>query len=143
MDTREKRPMGKWNRTFVTAVLLTLVTAVAGFAGTDRRGPRRAPPDPAEKAERLTERLGLSDAQQQEVLAILEAQETKQEAVRERYSEQREAVRTEMDALRQETDALVMQVLTDEQAETFQETHDRRPPKRGGEIDRGRRTPTD
>ncbi len=133
MDVREKRPHGTWCKTLFITSLLALATAVAGMAAAQGRGLRGAPPDPAEQVERLAEHLGLSDEQQQEVQAILEEQSVEQEQVREQYGEDREAARSEMEALREETDARLLEVLTDEQAETFQETRDRRPPPpRGG-----------
>lgn len=83
----------------------------------------RQMPDADQVMARLIERLDLTDAQADQVRPIIEEQLEKQKAVFEKYRGQgREgfrAARPEMQAIRQETEDRLKDVLTDEQMEKY------------------------
>jgi hypothetical protein len=113
-------------KTLLIALLLALSSGMAmaqqqfgpesGSGGKNRQGNYQAgnPGSPGSPAERLTERLGLDEAQAAEVALIFEeAQQLR--------NEERERSRVVFDEIREATHARVLEQLTPEQQNLFEE----------------------
>ncbi|NJN24060.1 MAG: hypothetical protein HC810_06265 [Acaryochloridaceae cyanobacterium RL_2_7] len=93
----------------------------------------------AEKAEKMKELLGLSDAQADEVKAIREKYQPQREALKEEAMELREsgdrdqmkALRGKMEDLRQEVKAEMKEVLNEDQVEKLEQLKSQRKGRRG------------
>lgn len=90
-------------------------------------------PTPAERAERLKERLDLSDEQTKKVEAIFQkSQETTQKGMMEHMGD-REAMREFMQKQMEATDKEIEKILTAEQKQKYEELKkERRQRRRGG-----------
>lgn len=98
------------------AAMLTGITALAG--GPERDGPwRMGPAGPEQRLARLSEQLDLSPEQSRQMLQLLQAAADDHEAVRERFFEQ---FGPEICAIRQNTEADILALLTPAQVAQFE-----------------------
>lgn len=95
----------------ITALALALAGAGTAALACDGHGKhdRKGPPSPEKHLERLSEKLGLSDAQRAQAKVIIEAEHGKREAARE------------------ESKAALAKILTKEQLEKFEQMRQRGP----------------
>ena len=100
-------------KSIVVSIFVVFSLLATVVAQPDRGG------DPYERAERQTERmkeqLGLSDEQTEQVSEINIAAAEKMQEARQSANGDREAMRGKMMSIRQETDAALKEVLTEEQ----------------------------
>ncbi len=122
---------------------LFVLTSALAFAQRpdDRQRPER---DPAERAERLTERLTtvleLTAEQAAEVKTLHLSFAERATALREEQQEEREAARESMQALNEERHAEMKSILTEEQFEKLEALEAQRKERRGERKERpGRR----
>jgi len=99
--------------------MAALLTAGGAFAGPpDRDGSwRMGPPDAEQRLALLSHELNLDREQSRLMLELLQAAEADHEAIRARFFEE---AGPEICAIRQNTDAEIMALLTPEQAAQFQ-----------------------
>ena len=97
-----------------------LMTAGGAFAGPpDHDGSwRMGPPGPEQRLARLAQGLDLSPEQSRQMLEILQGAEADHQAVRTRFIEE---AGPELCAIRRNTEADILALLTPEQAAQFQE----------------------
>ena len=116
-------------RTIMTALMLVIVTAVFAQPGPKRGG------SPEERAkmmtDKMTEKLGLSEDQRKELLALNLDKAKRMEAARAAGREDREARRQEMQAERKSYDAKIQDILTAEQYEKFKAAREAQMQKMG------------
>lgn len=111
-----------------TATLIGFPLVLLLVAGSVLAGSRDRPPhDPFEfdserRVERMTEELGLSAEQSEQLLAVFEASDTEREALRQRIDEQ---FKPEICALHLATTEQVREILTEEQQAEFEDRLDR------------------
>jgi Spy/CpxP family protein refolding chaperone len=105
-----------------TAALLTAGGAVAGPPNHDGTW-RMGPPGPEQRLARLAQGLDLSPEQSRQMLEILQAAEADHQAVRTRFLEE---AGPELCAIRQNTEADILALLTPEQAAQFSEQREDR-----------------
>jgi Spy/CpxP family protein refolding chaperone len=98
------------------AALLTAGSALAGPPDHDGSW-RMGPPSAEQQLARLSQELGLDREQSRQMLDLLQAAEVEHEAIRARFFEQ---AGPEICAIRQNTEAEIMALLTPDQAEQFQ-----------------------
>jgi Spy/CpxP family protein refolding chaperone len=115
-----------------TASLLTAGGALAGPPDHDGSW-RMGPPGPEQRLARLAQNLDLSPEQSQQMLQLLQDAEADHQAVRARFFEE---AGPELCAIRQNTEADILDLLTPEQAQLFQlrkeQTEGRRSQQRHG-----------
>ncbi|MEM7610599.1 MAG: hypothetical protein AAF270_02900 [Pseudomonadota bacterium] len=117
--------------------LMTVLVASAALAASAASlAARPGGPDPAKQLQRMTESLGLFDDQIPQVEAILLEAHAARQQIGDSYTlNQRAEAREAMRALRDETDAKLSTVLTDEQqarmAELREQRKERRKQRRG------------
>jgi Spy/CpxP family protein refolding chaperone len=97
------------------AALLTAGSALAGQPDHDGSW-RMGPPGAEQQLARLSRELGLDREQARQMLELLQAAEADHEAIRARFFEE---AGPEICAIRQNTEAEIMALLTPEQAEQF------------------------
>jgi Spy/CpxP family protein refolding chaperone len=108
------------------AALLTAVNAYA--APPDHDGSwRMGPPGAEQQLARLSQELDLDREQARQMLELLQAAEADHEAIRARFFEE---AGPEICAIRQNTEAGIMALLTPEQAEQFQRLKEDRQDRR-------------
>lgn len=132
MNTR-KNPLSPLRYALTVAVLLASGAAIAAPPGDGPRwkdGARHGPPGAEQQLARLDQALDLSDTQSEQLLALLQSAEAERESLQARIAEQ---FRPEICALRDETEAGILEVLTPEQAEAFGQLQE----ERRGRFDRG------
>jgi Spy/CpxP family protein refolding chaperone len=111
-----KNRMPKICAFLATAAMLTASTASAG--PPEQEGPwRMGPAGPEQRLARLSEQLDLSPEQSLQVLELLQAAADDHEAVRERFVEQ---FGPEICAIRQNTEAEILALLTPGQVAQFE-----------------------
>jgi len=98
------------------ALLLSASSVLAGSRDHPQHG--RFEFDSERRVERMTEELGLSDEQRDQLLAVFEASDAEREELRQRIEEQ---FKPEMCALHHATAEQVREILTDEQEAEFKE----------------------
>jgi hypothetical protein len=105
---------------FITPILL--VTGLLAF-GTATAGPpdpdpiwRGGPPSAEQQLARLSQELGLDEGQSREMLRLLQKAQSEHDALRTRMFEQ---FQPELCALRQDTQADILEILTPEQEALF------------------------
>ncbi|MCW8873655.1 MAG: hypothetical protein OQK01_13660 [Xanthomonadales bacterium] len=98
------------------AALLTAGSALAGPPDHDGSW-RMGPPNAEQQLARLSQELGLDREQSRQMLDLLQAAEVEHEAIRARFFEE---AGPEICAIRQNTEAEIMALLTPDQAEQFQ-----------------------
>jgi len=101
---------------FAVAALLTAGSAFAGPPDHDGSW-RMGPPDAEQRLARMSQELNLDREQSRQMLELLQAADAEHEAIRARFFEEAGA---EICAIRQNTDAEIMALLTPEQAAQFQ-----------------------
>lgn len=97
---------------FATSALAQDNNAPAGSSSESSGMSRHAAPDPQKQAQRLTKRLGLSDAQSSKILAILQNRQQQMEALRGDSSGASQDRREKMRSIQQDTDTQINAVLT-------------------------------
>lgn len=108
-----------FSKTVIIAGLVSLMFSAATFAqGGPGHGKRHGKPGVEHHLDRLQRALDLNDEQYMELLVILQSAEEERRAIFEQALEQ---ARPEICAQRDATHAAVLEVLTDEQAEEFEE----------------------
>ena len=127
----------------ITAVLAAaLAFSASAMAGHPRHqgnpGFFGAPPSTAEKLARLTEALGLTDAQQVEMLEVLQANEQRRQELRERTMN---LMGAEICQGRADGEAAILAVLDDEQAARFLAKKEERGANDSGKRRRGESRP--
>ena len=135
------------NRLVRVYLVCLAVLLVAGAATAQQRGSRRdGAGQAAQMMERLTERLSLTEKQQEEIQKIYKtrAEGVKELMVKARKSgSDREAMRKKMPKYRKETDAQIQAILDEKQLAEFekisQERDERMSKSRDGSGDRPRR----
>jgi hypothetical protein len=123
--------------TFSLALAASLFFSAAAIAGQSRQhgnpGFFGGPPTTAEQLARLSEALGLTDAQQVEMLEVLQANEARRQALREQTMD---LMGAEICQSRADGEAAILAVLDEEQAALFLEKKEKRqagePGKRKG-----------
>ena len=125
-----------------TPILLTLLVVLGAgafdLAAQDRRGDdfwRHGPPGATEQLARLERALDLSDEQALELLDVLQQAEAERADLHARAMEQ---LRPEICAQQSETEARILAVLNDEQAETFRALKEQREQRLADRQGRGR-----
>ena len=98
------------------AAMLSAGAAFAGPPGQDGSW-RMGPPNAEQRLARMSQELGLDREQSRQMLELLQAAEADHEAVRGRFFEE---AGPEICAIRQNTEAEIMALLTPEQAEQYQ-----------------------
>lgn len=98
---------------------LTLV--LASVAPAQDQPPRQRGMDPAQRMERLKERLQLTEEQAAELEPIFAEHDRRRQDLFERQRAERQAMREQMEALRLEMDEEIARVLTEEQMREYSE----------------------
>jgi Spy/CpxP family protein refolding chaperone len=98
------------------AALLTTGSALAGPPDRDDSW-RMGPPSAEQRLARMSQELGLDHEQARQMLELLQAAEAEHDAIRARFFEQ---AGPEICAVRQNTEAEIMALLTPEQAAQYQ-----------------------
>ena len=111
-----KNRIPKFPVLLATAALLTAGSALAGPPDHDGSW-RMGPPGPEQRLARLAQGLDLSPEQSRQMLEVLQAAEADHQAVRTRFFEE---AGPELCAIRQNTEADILALLTPEQALQFQ-----------------------
>ena len=107
-------------KTLTIGILTAIATFAVGIANA------HGPKDPAEKLDRMTEKLGLYDDQVPQVQAILEETRAKIDEIRSTYTlDQRDEAHEAMKLVRSETHERLAEVLTAEQMDLLEAHHDK------------------
>jgi len=103
----------------VSLAAAALLVSAAAYAGPpDHDGSwRRGPPNAEQRLARMSQELDLDPVQSRQMLRLLQEADADHEAVRARFFEE---AGPELCAIRQNTEAEIMALLTPEQAEQFQ-----------------------
>lgn len=121
---KKPNPFKKPNpvRSLLLLVLPLLIVCGSAFAesGSPRSGKGWGPPTPEKHVARLTEELGLNEAQAAELLEIFTAADAEREALRAQHEE---LIRKDMCALHDTLSAQVTTVLTPAQQAQLDEMH--------------------
>lgn len=112
-----KNRIAKFPVILAAAALLNAGGALAGPPDHDGSW-RMGPPGPEQRLARLAEGLDLSPEQSRQLLEVLQAAEADHQAIRARFFEE---AGPELCAIRQNTEADILALLTPEQAEQLQE----------------------
>ena len=115
--------MKNWkNFAALTAMLLLAVTTTFAQRGFGRQGERPSAEERAQRqTERMQEELKLNDEQTASVKTINQKYAEKMEALWENRPDEREAMREQMQALNAEKEKEISAVLTEEQAQQWEE----------------------
>ena len=115
-------------------IIGVLVSSFALSTLTFAEGPGFGPRhhgNPEKQLARLSEKLNLDEAQQEQVNVILQNKHTERKALIEKYKPQREAFKQEMNVIRDNTHAQLAEILTPEQLEQFNEMREKRKNRKG------------
>ena len=105
-----------------------LVAAPPGGGPGKRDGTRHGPPGAEQQLAHLDSALDLSDEQSAQVLELLQAAEAERRVLQEEIMEQ---FRPQLCALRNDTDAGILALLTQEQARNYEQLKENRREHRG------------
>lgn len=114
--------------TVALAGLLALGAGAAAHAqySDGGQGQRQHRMDPDRQLQRMTEQLGLSADQQSQIKPILADRQQKMQALWQNQSLSEEDRRSQMMSIRQDSNAKIEAVLTDEQKQKFEAMQERR-----------------
>lgn len=98
-----------------------LTLAIASVAPAQDQPPRQRGMDPAQRMERLKERLQLTDEQVSDLEPIFAEHDRRRQDLFERQRAEHQAMRERMEALRLEMDEEIARVLTEEQMREYSE----------------------
>lgn len=113
---RSRRPT-RWSAAWITGALVLVLASAA--PAQDQPPQRQRGMDPAQRMERLKERLQLTDEQVAALEPIFAEHDQLRRELLERQRAERQAMREEMSALRLEMDEEIAEVLTEEQMQEF------------------------
>ena len=140
-------------RTTITLALAGLLALGAGPAaraqygdsgqssGQGGQGHQRHRMDPDEQLQRMTQQLGLSTDQQNQIRPILVDRQQKMQALWQNQSLSQSDRRSQMMSIRQDSNAKIEAVLSDSQKQKFEAMQERRGRHRGGQGDEGQQQP--
>lgn len=123
--------MRKMGITIALAGLLAVGGGMAAHAqysdsGSGGQGQRHHRMDPDAELQRMTQQLGLSADQQSQIKPILADRQQKMQALWQNQSLSQEDRRSQMASLRQDSDAKIEALLTDQQKQKFEAMRERR-----------------
>lgn len=114
------------------AVLVTGGTLCAQMSQTPYQpspGPRAVPPSPEQRLQRMTQQLGLTDAQQQQIKPLLESESQQMQALQQDASISQPDKWPKMKQIRQSTTDQIKPILTSDQQKKFDEMQAQHPHK--------------
>lgn len=113
----------------------------SGQGGQGGQGHQRHRMDPDEQLQRMTQQLGLSTDQQNQIRPILVDRQQKMQALWQNQSLSQSDRRSQMMSIRQDSNAKIEAVLSDSQKQKFEAMQERRGRRRGGQGDEGQQQP--
>lgn len=126
------------NTALITSVAALLLSTPMALAGPPDHHGFQHPPGAEQRLARLDQRLDLNDAQAAELLQVLQQAEAVHEDLRERVMEQmKPELCAHLDEVRQE----IRSILTKEQADLFEQMHERSRNRSGLGHKRSRQLP--
>ena len=110
--------------------LVVLVCSVSLFAQDGKRGAKRGG-DPAQRCEKMIADLKLDEKQAADFRKVETEFKEKMKAEREKTDADRQKMREEMTSMRNDRDAQIKKILTEEQYKQYQEMQPTKSPRKG------------